>query len=455
MSISSVVGEGAYGCIHKPSLTCKGSKIQNYKNKVSKVLQREKAKLELDEYSSIAKADSTREYYLGTPVECSVDNTPTNIQSIEKCKNGTDLLKKLDDLSLLIMDDGGINLKEYADLMETWSATPEHVEQTERFIIELHRIFHGISVFIEKGILHYDMKPQNIVYNSEKERMNIIDFGLTISLKDKLADIESSENNMARYHWSYPFESFFLNKDKYEKYAEMSQTEKAEYYQSILRKITDESTDESKAFKTFFSFVLDETPDSTGFKEHMAGFYQTFVVEMTMKNYPMFIKKSVSSIDVYGLGITLLYVLRQTRRLLKDKLYTDLYNLGINMVNADLAKRITATAALSQYETILTENSIMSKYRISFANHKIVQGEPIPEKIEQSIESIKIDDIIIPPNKLNEHAVSINLQPTKKLISEKSAKKRKAKKSKKTAKKRAPKRRTLSKPKKMQTQILE
>jgi hypothetical protein len=177
------------------------------------------------------------------------------------------------------MEDGGINLKDFSDIMETWSATPENVEKTERFLIELHRIFHGIVVFLEKGILHYDMKPQNIVYNSEKGRMNIIDFGLTVSLKDKLAEINGSNNGMARYHWSYPFESVFLNKDDYTQFSKMTKSKKVEYYQSILQKITNESTDESKAIKSFFSFVMDQSTDYSVFKEHMSGFYQTLVIE--------------------------------------------------------------------------------------------------------------------------------------------------------------------------------
>jgi serine/threonine protein kinase len=409
MNSPSVIGEGAYGCIHKPSLRCKDAKIQNYKNKVSKVLQRETAKLELNEYGSLQNADASREYYLGTPVECEVDNTPTNIQAIQKCKNGAELLKKLNDLSLLIMEDGGINLKDFSDIMETWSATPENVEKTERFLIELHRIFHGIVVFLEKGILHYDMKPQNIVYNSEKGRMNIIDFGLTVSLKDKLAEINGSNNGMARYHWSYPFESVFLNKDDYTQFSKMTKSKKVEYYQSILQKITNESTDESKAIKSFFSFVMDQSTDYSVFKEHMSGFYQTLVIEMTMKNYQMFIKKSITSIDVYGLGITLLYILKNTKRLVKEQLYTDLHNLGLNMVNADLVKRVTADDALSQYETILTENGLMSKYNISFANHKIVHGESIPKSIEQSIDSIKINDVLLNDTTLEKNAVSIDI----------------------------------------------
>jgi hypothetical protein len=130
---------------------------------------------------------------------------------------------------------------------------------------------------------------------------------------------------------------------------------------------------------------------------------------MTMKNYQMFIKKSITSIDVYGLGITLLYILKNTKRLVKEQLYTDLHNLGLNMVNADLVKRVTADDALSQYETILTENGLMSKYNISFANHKIVHGESIPKSIEQSIDSIKINDVLLNDTTLEKNAVSIDI----------------------------------------------
>jgi serine/threonine protein kinase len=420
---SSVIGEGAYGCIHKPSLTCKENKIQSYKNKVSKVLTKSKAKIELEEYASIDNADKSREYYLGKPVECSLDNTPTNIQAIEKCKKGTDLLKSLNDLSLLIMDDGGVNLKEYADLIRHWNASLENVEKTERFFIEFHRIFRGITVFIEKGILHFDMKPQNIVYIAETGRMNIIDFGLTVSLKDKLAEIESSINGMARYHWSYPFEFFFLNKNEYETFAKMPKSKKEEYYQSILQEIAktpDSNT--AKAFQSFYSFVMDETTDSDTFSEHMTGFYQTLVDELTMKNYTKFVKQSITSVDVYGLGIALLYVLKNTKHLLNEKLHTELCNLGNNMVCSQLSKRITAPAALSQYESILTENGVMEKYKISFANHKIVHGEPIPKNIEQSIESIKINDVLLNNTALEENAVSVDILHKGPVVSSKKVK---------------------------------
>lgn len=434
---SSVIGEGAYGCIHKPSLTCKEAKIKNYKNKVSKILEKAKAKIELEEYKSVETADKSHEYYLGKPVECSVDNTPSNISAIEKCKKGAELLENLNDLSLLVMEDGGVNLKDYADLMSGWPASLENVEKTERFIIEFHRIFHGINVFLEKGILHFDMKPQNIVYIAESQRMNIIDFGLTVSLKDKLAEIESNTNGMARYHWSYPFEFYFLNKTQYEQFAKLSDDKKSTYYQSVLQEISNNpEVDSTKAFKSFYSFVIDSNTESQEFKEHMAGFYQTLIAELTMANYKNFITKSITSVDVYGLGIALLYILNNTEHLLKEALHRDLRNLGNTMIDSQLSKRISTNTALASYETILTENGLMAKYNLSFANHKIVEGESIPKHIEQSIDSIKIDDVLLNDKTLAKNAISVDISkkaPLRKKM-KKTVKKRPGRHKKTTAK---------------------
>ena len=54
--MSIVIGEGAAGCVHKPSLECKNKKI-DYKNKVSKLMDIDNANDELDEYKLISKLD--------------------------------------------------------------------------------------------------------------------------------------------------------------------------------------------------------------------------------------------------------------------------------------------------------------------------------------------------------------------------------------------------------------
>jgi serine/threonine protein kinase len=429
MNTPNVIGEGAYGCIHKPSLLCKGKPISSYKNKVSKILPKEDAKVELAEYSKIREIDKSQEYYLGYPTECDVANIPTNIQAIDKCEKGKELLDKLDELSLLVMTDGGINLQEYVNKMENAPATPENITKMERFFIEFHRIICAINMYLKHGILHCDMKPQNVVFSESTGKMNIIDFGLTTAQKDLLTQSQKSKNQLARYHWSYPFEMFFLNKNVYMFFAKLSKEQRERYYQSILYSISgprqraatggtsSSNVDKEKttppeyveAIQGFYSYIFDHTTASEEFKQHMAGFYQTVVIEMTIANYNAFLKKSIQSIDVYGTGITLLYVVKKTKHLLSPKLYDDLYELGYSMVSTQLSERITASELLDRYESILTENDIMKKYSKYFKNHKVVNREPIPKYMKTSLNNIHMGDILLNQQDLDKIAVSLSL----------------------------------------------
>ena len=432
---SAVIGEGMYGCIHKPSLTCKENKIKNYKNKVSKILEKKYADIELQEYAAIENVDKSHMYYLGKPEECSLDRIPSNLSSIEKCKMGKELLKHLDELSLLIMDDGGIDLKVCSNIMSTWNASLDNVKAAEYFMLDFHNIFCGIDAFLKQNILHFDMKPQNIVYNAAKRKMNIIDFGLSVSLKEKLEDIEHDKNTMARYHWSYPFEFYFLNKTTYKEFAEMTNPNKYNYYKGIIRELlNDDMSTMTNSMKTFFSFVLDKDIYTQEFKDYMSGVYQTLMLELTMKNYKPFIAKSIRSVDVYGLGITLLYILKNAKHLLNENLHKELLELGYNMIHPQLSKRISTNTALVNYETILTKNGLMDKYGLFFANHKIMKGELIPPKIEESIDSVQMKNVILDDTKLEKNTVSVHV--VEKSLSLLSPKSISAKKMKKKQKKR-------------------
>jgi hypothetical protein len=47
-----VIGKGAYGCVHKPSLHCRTRKVKSYKDKVSKFMLTDHAKTEIKEYKT-------------------------------------------------------------------------------------------------------------------------------------------------------------------------------------------------------------------------------------------------------------------------------------------------------------------------------------------------------------------------------------------------------------------
>ena len=76
--MSAVIGEGTYGCVHKPSLKCKSNTV-NYKNKISKVLTTKHANVEMKEYNTISNIDKKKHFYLGKPIKCTLDGIHSNI----------------------------------------------------------------------------------------------------------------------------------------------------------------------------------------------------------------------------------------------------------------------------------------------------------------------------------------------------------------------------------------
>ena len=75
-----VIGEGAYGCIHSPTLFCQGTK-QRDNNKISKLMTTEEATQEMKEYVIIDNADRAQKFYLGKPTKCQLDKNPKKYES--------------------------------------------------------------------------------------------------------------------------------------------------------------------------------------------------------------------------------------------------------------------------------------------------------------------------------------------------------------------------------------
>ena len=84
-----IIGEGTYGCVHKPSIHCKTPPKPgfNYNNYVSKIMKTKNAETELEEFVIIGKLDPTNEYHLGQPILCEPNLDEVNVKNdIKKCK---------------------------------------------------------------------------------------------------------------------------------------------------------------------------------------------------------------------------------------------------------------------------------------------------------------------------------------------------------------------------------
>ena len=62
----------------------------------------------------------------------------------------------------------------------------EHRVLVKELWIEIFRIIYGIDELIHYGIVHHDLKFQNILYHETSKRANMIDFNLVKEMKTKI-----------------------------------------------------------------------------------------------------------------------------------------------------------------------------------------------------------------------------------------------------------------------------
>jgi len=362
-----VIGEGAYGCIHKPSIRCGDKHNITYKNKISKVMSKKEAKNELREYRKIAMVDPNRHYFLGKPTLCHLDNSERAMAAIAKCRHGDELLEEMDKLALLVMNDGGYNLEVYADSIVSQKSTPENRHRFEIFWLEAYRILQGIDLLLKHDLLHQDVKAQNLVYQESKHRINFIDFGFMNNRSKILEESRESNNWLSRHHWSYAFEIEFLDKERYDTFAKKTDQEKREFFTKYLTKLEEGVIDRhTEAFRGAFSVLISthisKTDQDKTMKQFMDDYYKTLMNDIRPGNYDAFLVKAIDTMDLYGAGMAFTYVLNQGEHLLDEGLAADLRELCYSMTTPHLFSRIGISEAMRKYREIFEKHGMLKKH---------------------------------------------------------------------------------------------
>ena len=361
-----VIGEGSFGCAIKPSLPCSNKNI-TYKRKISKVMTADNAVKELKEYENISHIDKQQKYYLGVPVKCHVKKNKKTIKAIEKCKNLKSNLKKsvkdsMPELNLLVMKDGGVNLKTLANKIESMEINEKNQQKVKRIWIEMMNLFDGVTAFQKYGFAHHDLKPQNIVYSS-KLGVHFIDFGHMRNMMDEKKKAMNSDNWIYDGpFWNYPLEIEFLNKDKFMEFAIKTNDEKHDVFMKImsdLKNKNDKKKDNDafiKAFSNFMDYVMHNMNYSDKgliTQKYLLAYHEMMVEQIKSKNYELFLDKSMKTIDVYGLGMTMFYLLNCSRKFLKGETIEQMVSCFFHMTTPNLFERYTIIESRTHFEKII------------------------------------------------------------------------------------------------------
>jgi serine/threonine protein kinase len=377
-----VIGEGTFGCAHKPSMVCRDKTHRN-ENEISKLMTSLNAIKELKEFALIDSADKGKQFYLGKPSKCEVARILSNIRSIRNCPSGRFEPEKIDNYSLLVMKYGGQDLAQFGEEVQTWTKTKEHVDAIELFWLECIRLFYGLKVLHDNDVLHHDLKQQNIVYDKATNRVNFIDFGFMEKKSRRISDAKRSKSWLANsHHWSFPLEVVYWNKKDYMKAATKRKTEKAfkEFANSVANNCG-----------YFFTSCLPPNYSNAKTEEAVKiaskkAFRNVLEFEPNDETYDRFIDKSIDSVDTYGLGIALMFVLQRSKHLLSLDFVKILGGLfTVYMLNRNVFLRSTPEQLLAQYEDILTNSGLLEKHNKHIENHLIANKVSAEMKVAEAI----------------------------------------------------------------------
>jgi serine/threonine protein kinase len=280
---------------------------------------------------------------------------------------------------------GGQDLDQFGEEVATWTKTKEHVDAIELFWLEVVRLFYGMKVLHDNNVVHHDLKQQNIVYDKATNRLNLIDFGFMEKKSSRIYASKISANWLGnKNHWSFPLEAIFWNKDDYFRMAS-SRGKSKKAYREFAESVSDNCG-------YFFTSVIHFNANKSKIDKVAAvgtrnAFSNVLEFEPNDESYNRFIEKSIDSVDTYGLGIALMFVLHRSKHLLSAEFYKNVMNLGVNMLEGRVFLRSTPEQLLAQYEDLLTTSGLLEKHNKHIENHLIANGVSAEMKVAEAIDN--------------------------------------------------------------------
>jgi serine/threonine protein kinase len=374
-----IIGIGTYGCVYKPQMECAVNRETaddtESANTVSKFMLDTDATKEMDEFIAVANADSNKRIHLGTPDKCAIKDTTANKDEIDVCINVGHThfpinKTKLGDYALLIMKDGGQDLYTFGIDIYRWADTLNNKNKMELFWLEVSRLFYGLKVFKDAGLVHHDINHNNIVYNIDANRLNFIDFGL---MTKKKVILDAVENRTYSYpkRWSLPWEISDLKPAKYKAHpiANYSRPEVLPY---ILATNSD-----------FLKVILPidvNSPEADRIKNEMSKKYHEQVNLYIASQRFIHLNKSIDTTDSYGVGLALLYILNRSRHLIGSVFGNNLNALFTNMISPLAYERHDVDTLIAKYNNIMTDSRLLEKHKMHYDENFLLvnNDEPTP-----------------------------------------------------------------------------
>lgn len=189
--MSTLLNQGGFGCIFYPGFNCRGKPSKQGSKFVSKLQNNDfNARNEIYISSLIRQISNYTLYFLPVVSSCPISLAAIDPKYIDKCK----IIEKSNDEYLLLE----LPYLEHISFVKLFTDTTRTTRHQFLTFIETYKyISIAISALLERDIVHYDIKEENILYSTKFENPILIDFGLSIPIK------EVKKSNLTDYFYVY------------------------------------------------------------------------------------------------------------------------------------------------------------------------------------------------------------------------------------------------------------
>jgi len=184
-----MLGQGTYGCTYHPLIRCKDQRSgsTDFLSKVQ--IKDATSNLELDIGTIVKKIPNHEQRFAPILEQCPINISKIANDELKDCaiiKEGFDGKKTPEYVSSKIRYIGDETLDEYFDRILKPSNTPLRILQKYWKLLGNTQLYllNSVRILNSAGILHLDMKSNNIMRDKGQQSFVIIDFGLSYEIKN-------------------------------------------------------------------------------------------------------------------------------------------------------------------------------------------------------------------------------------------------------------------------------
>jgi serine/threonine protein kinase len=312
-----LINEGTYGCIFHPGINCRGKKEKgNYLTKIQKNAQTVENEYKIS--SMVRKIKGYTRYFVPIVKQCPVKIAKTYFNEVRQCElfrdEDDDKLAKTTYVSNKIRYVGDTNISNHITSQDTVYGFWKELLETHTYLLK------GVEKLLTQNIVHYDVKYNNIMFDSKLGKPVFIDFGISLHIPS----LKPHNMKDAFYVFdTYPYWSLDVCICNY-MFRELG------YEKSTLTKITTNDLElildvfiygYEKRTKDgipeiengiFSNAIFSQHPEViiADFKKRMLEYYSPFIGNTWYSLYVHYIEKEIyKTWDTYALAVVYLFVL--------------------------------------------------------------------------------------------------------------------------------------------------